>query len=663
MQFVWPYWHGGARGDELRFSIRSVEKFFDSQVKCTLIGDRPPWFTGHVIDQERVNNQQYRGFRDMLAKVHTMAHHPEIDEKFVWMMDDIYFLRDLSWDDLNVPRAYRWADIRTSTWQRLKSNSMRQLKMRGRTTHDYATHLPHTAEKEKLRQIFRDFDLVQNTMLWEVLYGNLFRENPQEPGEFFVRTSGTDRLKTIQKRTSKAFVLNHTDDGWNAGMREFLLGLLPDPSPNEGESVEVPFKTPEGEIRTPKKVTHVPINSRKTLPHYLLIQSAYTDPELSRRRLAISRATCIPSLKEQTQKPVIHVVVNAADPLLDERKAAFLQTGCEVKFIERDRWKLYAEDWELPAIRRVTSRVDDDDILCRQFIEMVNKAAPASGDYAITWPTGYVYWRGQFYTLTHPGNQFVSLVSSSFDPHQIGHWEFHKSWKTKVVTDAPGWIWVRHGDTSSSTLEKYRTRLVRNPNLKDMPIDVTAVDMATAGSGVASENYRQHATPAVKPQTVSDYLKVFGSDKVTLHSYGKFYDSLFERVKPSRLLEIGGYRGASMKAWKAASPGLWSVVIDRTPIPGHDTILCVTPDYWPAIQRLSPLPQLDVIIDDGSHKVGCQVSGANNLMQFLRPGGVYAIEDLQNQDVIDYFSSQGWTIEDYRIRSGRYDDVIAWKVK
>jgi hypothetical protein len=89
----------------------------------------------------------------------------------------------------------------------------------------------------------------------------------------------------------------------------------------------------------------------------------------------------------------------------------------------------------------------------------------------------------------------------------------------------------------------------------------------------------------------------------------------------------------------------------------------VTPDYWPAIQRLSQLPQLDVIIDDGSHKVGCQVSGANNLMQFLRPGGVYAIEDLQNQDVIDYFSSQGWTIEDYRIRSGRYDDVIAWKVK
>ena len=28
MQFVWPYWHAGASGDELRWSIRSVEQHF-----------------------------------------------------------------------------------------------------------------------------------------------------------------------------------------------------------------------------------------------------------------------------------------------------------------------------------------------------------------------------------------------------------------------------------------------------------------------------------------------------------------------------------------------------------------------------------------------------------------------------------------------------------
>ena len=47
LQFVWPYWHGGANGDEIRFSVRSVEKFFEGSAKCTIIGDKPPWFTGH----------------------------------------------------------------------------------------------------------------------------------------------------------------------------------------------------------------------------------------------------------------------------------------------------------------------------------------------------------------------------------------------------------------------------------------------------------------------------------------------------------------------------------------------------------------------------------------------------------------------------------------
>ena len=41
-QFVWPYWHGGASGDELRWSVRSVERFFDGPVKKTLHAPHAP---------------------------------------------------------------------------------------------------------------------------------------------------------------------------------------------------------------------------------------------------------------------------------------------------------------------------------------------------------------------------------------------------------------------------------------------------------------------------------------------------------------------------------------------------------------------------------------------------------------------------------------------
>ncbi len=97
VQFVWPYWHGGANGDEIRFSVRSVETFFEDQAKCTIIGDKPPWFTGHYIPHRRVPKRtQSRSYRDMLTKVWTMATHPEIDDDFIWMMDGPYNPADQS---------------------------------------------------------------------------------------------------------------------------------------------------------------------------------------------------------------------------------------------------------------------------------------------------------------------------------------------------------------------------------------------------------------------------------------------------------------------------------------------------------------------------------------------------------------------------------------
>ena len=109
-QFVWPYWHGGANGDEIRFSVRSVETFFHGQVKCTIVGDRPPWYQGHVIHQPQIPLRENHGFRDMLAKMWVMATHAEIDADFVWMMDDIYLLKPVTWDDLETPRAYPWQE-------------------------------------------------------------------------------------------------------------------------------------------------------------------------------------------------------------------------------------------------------------------------------------------------------------------------------------------------------------------------------------------------------------------------------------------------------------------------------------------------------------------------------------------------------------------------
>ena len=63
------------------------------------------------------------------------------------------------------------------------------------------------------------------------------------------------------------------------------------------------------------------------IPHIMIIQSAYTDRRLSERRLEISRHTSIPSLRYQSEKPVVHIAVNPADPFLSERLEAFAKSS------------------------------------------------------------------------------------------------------------------------------------------------------------------------------------------------------------------------------------------------------------------------------------------------------------------------------------------------
>lgn len=229
------------------------------------------------------------------------------------------------------------------------------------------------------------------------------------------------------------------------------------------------------------------------VPHLIVIQAAYSDPGLSRRRLEIMRHTCIPSLAFQTRKPVVHIAVNPNDPCAEERLDLVRATGCEVYPVFRTGWKLYGENWELPEGRKVVSRMDDDDVLAKDFCERTFRAAPASGEHALIWPVGYVFWRETCYLLNHTGNQFVSIVTDrQTDPHAERHWMYCKRWSTVVVSKDCGWIWVRHGDSATSTLKRYRTKPLRGIDSKRIPINLRAILRAISDSGKASGNYAEH---------------------------------------------------------------------------------------------------------------------------------------------------------------------------
>jgi len=311
----------------------------------------------------------------------------------------------------------------------------------------------------------------------------------------------------------------------------------------------------------------------------------------------------------------------------------------------------------------IIGRVDDDDVLRSDFCEIVYHCGMVHRERAIIWPLGLVYWRGQMFRLEHNGNQYLTLSTSrGIDPHHKAHAVIQREWRSVRASFKPGWIWVRHGDAETSTLAKYRGTPAGNWQSGKWPIDLAAVDAAIAPSGQASADYREHGKRA-RGMRVSQWLSVHGSDKVSTHNYGSFYDSLFERLRPQAVLEIGVYRGASLRAWQAAGvPNVMGVDKDVTQNRSGPAVLYGTmPDDARTIARL--VPALDLIIDDGSHLYYDYTATADALLQRLRPGGVYVIEDIQTQDSVDALRAAGWQIEDWRESTGRYDDVIAWRVR
>jgi predicted O-methyltransferase YrrM len=127
------------------------------------------------------------------------------------------------------------------------------------------------------------------------------------------------------------------------------------------------------------------------------------------------------------------------------------------------------------------------------------------------------------------------------------------------------------------------------------------------------------------------------SDKHTWHRYSRFYQRHFATLGPvSSILEFGVFKGASIAWLRAVFPDAEIVGVDILPLqhewPTGSGITYITTDQGdrPAIARmLNGLNRrFDLVIDDGSHIPQHQANCLAETVAFLRPGGLYILEDL-----------------------------------
>ena len=137
--------------------------------------------------------------------------------------------------------------------------------------------------------------------------------------------------------------------------------------------------------------------------------------------------------------------------------------------------------------------------------------------------------------------------------------------------------------------------------------------------------------------TLNDLMVKYGSDKAQ-HGFCDFYESFFSPVRESvkSVLEIGVYRGASMRAWLEYFPAAkvygiddgtfqqsWQFGTDRAQVyiadQGSRTMLA---------EFLECISGFDLVLDDGSHTMWGQQVSLARLLPAVKKGGFYVVEDL-----------------------------------
>lgn len=165
----------------------------------------------------------------------------------------------------------------------------------------------------------------------------------------------------------------------------------------------------------------------------------------------------------------------------------------------------------------------------------------------------------------------------------------------------------------------------------------------------------------------------FDTDKESRHKYlTRFYDKEFAKYKNRNivLLEIGVNSGGSLKLWNNYFYKKTIIGIDIEPriklqdVINTDIILhtadAYTKDSVNVLKKVCT-NGIDIIIDDGSHKLADQIFVLDEYLKLLKPGGVLIIEDIQSDENLKLLKAGlniTHEVADFRLSTKTHDSIL-----
>lgn len=225
--------------NELRYSLRSLERHFEALGQVWIVGHKPDWLTNvrHIPfpDAHKSNKDA-----NLIDKIRRVCQEADLSEHFLFFSDDQYVLKTVSPEDFgynhlgDLRLLRRWG---TTKWQRRLQHTYLSLRKAGKPTWNLDAHVPYRYRKSLFDGVMSSFDYPTGI---GCTINTLFLNHQLEREQAKHKLVHADTVKAgvytfigrealLKQLQGKRF-LNHNTKGLCPALKEHLMASFPQPS-------------------------------------------------------------------------------------------------------------------------------------------------------------------------------------------------------------------------------------------------------------------------------------------------------------------------------------------------------------------------------------------------------------------------------------------------
>ena len=224
--------------NELRYTLRSIEKNFINLGQVYIVGYLPEYLT-NVKHIQASDPYKHNKDANLINKAIIACLDDSISEDFLFTSDDQVFLKPVNYNFFTFPlidnRQLGFDRTkRLNRWQTRLQRTEIALKQRGYEAHCYEAHIPYLYNKKKYPEVLLSYDYgVDLGYTVSSLYFNSIKQNAIQQYAEQVVSRINDKHETIdslKKAIGEVIFFNYSNLAFNDVIKEYLQTQFPNKS-------------------------------------------------------------------------------------------------------------------------------------------------------------------------------------------------------------------------------------------------------------------------------------------------------------------------------------------------------------------------------------------------------------------------------------------------